>query len=41
VEAENITIQVDGLSEPTVEAPLAPLAGANKKKGGKNVSINV
>jgi len=39
--AENITIQVDGLSEPTVEAPLAPVAGANKKKGGKNVSINL
>jgi hypothetical protein len=38
---ENITIQVDGLSEPTVEAPLAPVAGANKKKGGKNVSINL
>jgi hypothetical protein len=39
--AENITIQVDGLSEPTVEAPLAPVAGANKKKGGKNVSISL
>jgi len=41
-DTENITIQVDGLSEPTVEAPLAPVAGANKKKGGgKNVSINL
>jgi hypothetical protein len=39
--AENITIQVDGLNEPTIEAPLAPVAGANKKKGGKNVSINL
>ena len=38
---ENITIQVDGLNEPTIEAPLAPVAGANKKKGGKNVSINL
>jgi len=42
-EGENITIQMDSVNDPAVDAPSTPavLSSGNKKKGSKNVSINL
>ena len=43
VVSDPLTIQVNGLEEPVIDAPLAPIsANSTKKKGSsKNVSINI